>query len=268
MSLLNDLFAKPLEPEYRDVAERRKKSGQEPSFNVWRLTPALMIGTVAIGLLLAMALLQVQDTQSVVSAERENLIERIREEDANAERLDAQVVALEAEVDELQARRLENSAIGQDLRSTLESQQGVAGTIPVEGPGVRVVVDNADETEGVDPALAKVLDLDLQQVVNGLWAAGAEAVSINGQRLTSLTAIRQADNVIKVNFRPLSPPYTVTAVGDPRTLASRFSEGPGGQWMRAASTSPGLKYSVTSEDSVTIPGRSAPLLYAHPQEVP
>lgn len=267
MSLLNDLFANSLEPEYLEVSERRKASGQETAFNAWRLTPALISGMLAIGLLLAMAWVQVRDTESVVSAEREDLIERIKVEDANAERLDAQVAELEAEVDELRARRLEDSAVGQDLRDRVESSQGVAGTVPVEGPGVEVVIDDAEESEDIDPALSKVLDLDLQQVVNGLWAAGAEAVSINGQRLTSLSAIRQADNVIKVNFRPLSPPYTVTAVGDPRTLASRFSEGPGGQWMRAAATSPGLEYSVTTRDSVTVPGHSAPLLYAQPQEV-
>ena len=54
--------------------------------------------------------------------------------------------------------------------------------------------------------------------MNGLWTAGAEAISINGQRLTVLTAIRNGGPVINVNSRPLAPPYTVQAIGDPRTL--------------------------------------------------
>ena len=64
-------------------------------------------------------------------------------------------------------------------------------------------------------------------MVNGLWAAGAEAVAVNGQRLTALSAIRSAGDAILVDYRPLTRPYVVVAIGDPRTLQSRFVAGAG-----------------------------------------
>ena len=63
------------------------------------------------------------------------------------------------------------------------------------------------------PDLARVLDTDIQLVVNGLFASGAEAVAVNGQRITVLSPIRSAGEAVLVGFRPLTPPYTVTAVG-------------------------------------------------------
>ena len=64
----------------------------------------------------------------------------------------------------------------------------------------------------------RVYDRDLQDVVNALWLAGAEAMSINGQRLTAATAIRSAGEAILVNSRPLSPPSLVHAIGNPAPL--------------------------------------------------
>ena len=84
------------------------------------------------------------------------------------------------------------------------------------GPGVLVVVD--DSPSAAADARDRVLDLDLQVLANGLWEAGAEAVAINGHRLSSLTAIRSAGDAITVDYRSLTRPYRVEAIGDPRTL--------------------------------------------------
>src|SRR5690606_14290788 len=58
---------------------------------------------------------------------------------------------------------------------------------------------------------------------NGLWAAGAEAIAINGHRLTTLTAIRSAGPAILVDLAPLVAPYRIEAVGDVRTLQTEFA---------------------------------------------
>ena len=78
----------------------------------------------------------------------------------------------------------------------------IAGTSRVEGPGLRLTIDDApnDQVSGPGGSDGRILDIDLQQVVNGLWSAGAEAVSVNGERLTALTAIRGADKSITVNL--------------------------------------------------------------------
>ena len=107
----------------------------------------------------------------------------------------------------------------------------LSGATAVQGPGVKLVVDDAkDSRSGRRRARARavgfsdtgrVRDRDMQRVVNGLWESGAEAIAINGQRLTALSAIRAAGDAILVDNRPLVPPYTVLAVGDGKRLEHR-----------------------------------------------
>lgn len=269
MSLLNDLFAKPLDPGYEDAAARRRAAGEPSSRDgKLRFSPALVFGMLALGLLLTMAALQVRDTASVVSSERQGLIERIRSEDEHVSELQQTVASLESEINGLEDALLQNSTGGQLLREEVQQMQASTGGIAVTGPGVVVTVDDAEGQQNLDdPQLARVLDIDLQQVVNGLWAAGAEAISIDGQRITLLTAIRRVDNVIKINYRPTDPPFEVMAIGDSRSLPSRFGEGSGGQWLRHFQSSNGIQFDVRSEESLTIPAGNTPLDFAQPGEV-
>jgi uncharacterized protein YlxW (UPF0749 family) len=267
MSLLNNIFAQPLDPGYEQAAARREKNDDDGGGRS-QFSLALIIGMLALGLLLAVAILQAQGTASVVSAEREGLIERIRSQEAQVERLRDSMDSLQSEISDLEDAQLRQSAAGQQLRDRLQFLRSAAGTIPVSGPGVAVVLDDAEDLEAAaDPELARVLDVDLQLVVNGLWAAGAEAISINGERLTTLSAIRRANNVILVNQQPLKPPYAVWAIGDSRTLPSRFSEGIGGESLRVAA-SHGIRYAIRAEEALDLPAANPPLTYAQsPEEV-
>ncbi|WP_158564020.1 DUF881 domain-containing protein [Jiangella anatolica] len=265
MSLLNDLFAKPLDPGYEEAAARRRAAGERPtSRRTWR-SPALALGLVALGLLLTMAILQVRNTASVVSSERQGLIEQIHNEDDRVSRLQDDVSALEAEIGELESNLLQNSTAGQQMREEVETLQATTGAIAVTGPGVVVTVDNAAEQSAED-GTDRVLDLDLRQVVNGLWSVGAEAVAINGQRITSLTAIRSAQDVIQINYRPMSAPYEVSAIGDPRSLARDFGDSSGGTWLREVASRSGIYYDIDSEESLTLPAGNTPLTIAIPGE--
>jgi uncharacterized protein YlxW (UPF0749 family) len=263
MSLLNDIFAKPLEPGYEDAAARRRAAGEKPTpKGTWR-SPALALGLVALGLLLTMAVVQVRNTASVVSSERQGLIEQIHGEDARVSRLQGEVTALESEIGDLEDDLLQNSATGQQMREDVESLQALTGAIAVTGPGIVVTLENPEDQSVDDPdAVRQVLDLDLRQVVNGLWEAGAEAVSINGQRITALTAIRGAQGSIQINYRPMNAPYEVTAIGDERTLAGDFADGSGGQWLRIVAGTEDIDYRIDSSDSLTLPAGNVPLSYA------
>ena len=81
----------------------------------------------------------------------------------------------------------------------------------------------------------------MQRVVNGLWESGAEAVSINGQRLTALSAIRAAGDAILVDNKPLVPPYTVLAVGDGQRLSTRFQDSADGLYLHALQENYGIR---------------------------
>ena len=98
---------------------------------------------------------------------------------------------------------------------------------------------------------------DLQIVVNGLWASGAEAVSVNGQRLTSKAAIRFAGQAILVNYRPLTRPYVISAIGDPRSLAADFAASDGGSYLQSLKTNFGVRAGIAEVDRLTVPGESA-----------
>ncbi|MDX6362267.1 MAG: hypothetical protein QOC85_1270, partial [Streptomyces sp.] len=132
------------------------------------------------------------------------------------------------------------------------------------GPGVKLVVNDAKEASSGggdgDPRettdfsdTGRVRDRDMQRVVNGLWQSGAEAISINGQRLTALSAIRAAGDAILVDNRPLVPPYTVLAVGDGKRLSTKFQDSADGQYLHALHENFDIRTSISVEDDVRLP---------------
>jgi uncharacterized protein YlxW (UPF0749 family) len=113
-----------------------------------------------------------------------------------------------------------------------------------------------------------VLDRDVAMVVNGLWVAGAEAVSVNGQPLTSLSAIRTAGSAILVDYRPLTRPYVVSAIGGP-TLESQFATGSAGASLRTLHDAYGIRYGVEGVQDLTLPAASGlTLRYATTEGAP
>jgi uncharacterized protein YlxW (UPF0749 family) len=111
-----------------------------------------------------------------------------------------------------------------------------------------------------------VLDRDLQTVVNGLWAAGAEAVAVNGQRLTARSAIRYAGQAILVDFRPLVPPYVVQAVGEAGGLQTRFAAGAAGAYLQALRDNYGVQAAIVPSANLELPGAggsTTQFAYAH-----
>lgn len=138
----------------------------------------------------------------------------------------------------------------------------LSGAVAVHGPGVKLVVDDAKEaTEGGDgnpretsgfSDTGRVRDRDMQRVVNGLWESGAEAVSINGQRLTALSAIRAAGDAILVDNKPLVPPYTVLAVGDGERLSTRFQNSADGLYLHALQENYGIRTAISVEKDVQL----------------
>ncbi len=121
-----------------------------------------------------------------------------------------------------------------------------------------VVVDDA--AGGADTGTDRVLDLDLQMLANGLWQAGAEAVAINGHRLSTLTAIRGAGQAITVDYRSLTRPYRVEAIGDPRTLPARFAESSGGTWWQELAQNRGMQFETSGADALTLPADAGMVL--------
>jgi uncharacterized protein YlxW (UPF0749 family) len=219
------------------------------------------------GALFATAAVSTQRGNAAAKRARHQLVQQVQQQTATAD-------ALQREVDDLRATvtRARDSALavadrGGVLRNQIQQLEQADGASAVDGQGVRVVLDDSPGAAGNDSS-GVILDSDLQRAVNGLFQAGAEAVAINRQRLTTQTAIREAGGAILVDYRPLSPPYTIEAIGPP-TLGSAFLNGDTGQLFVTEHQLYGLRFNVVDNQRLTLP--AAPNLdvrYAKPLETP
>jgi uncharacterized protein YlxW (UPF0749 family) len=146
------------------------------------------------------------------------------------------------EVDDLRARRNELSQEIDDLSKSLRDNRVAkaqddaaalevpAGLAAMSGPGLTVTLDDApSETiagSDLDPNLLVVHQQDIQAVVNAMWAGGAEGMTIQGQRVISTTGIKCVGNTVVLHGIPYSPPYVISAVGDPASMLTAINESP------------------------------------------
>nr|WP_205861216.1 DUF881 domain-containing protein [Planosporangium flavigriseum] len=145
-----------------------------------------------------------------------------------------------------------------EQRARGEAQFGPAGFVAVHGPGVTVRLNDAPRrADGSRPSASPddlvVHQQDVQAVVNALWSGGSEAMSIMGVRVISTSAVRCVGNTLLLDGRVYSPPFVVTAIGDPRSLQRALDASDGVRAFRSAATDFGLGYEVKVEGDVTVP---------------
>jgi len=258
MSLLADLTRDTIDGGYRRAGAPRPAG---PAFRFGSSIVLLGVFVLA-GLVLGIAAGQTRGNASAVSAARTELIERVEARTRDADLLETRVIGLRSALDASRSAALTATAAGSAASGELERLALLAGITPVRGPGIRILVDDAPNSfvRG-DGSAGRIRDGDLQRLLNGLWLAGAEAVSINGQRLTTLTAVRSAGDAILVAYRPLSPPYTILAVGKANDLEVDFVDGPGGRWFHTL-TGFGIRFDVTQEQNLSLPGAAGSTLRA------
>ena len=248
MDLLNQILRHPVDPDYARVAETSRAAAPRPGAPAGGLRGRWAAGVVLVlaGALFAVAALQTDRAAPVAASERTELVTRIQDAEAQQDALRLQVEDLDRQIQQLRSSALGADGTSRALEAQIDSLGPPVGQTPVSGPGVVVVVDDAPASS--DDARDQVLDLDLQVLANGLWASGAEAVAINGHRLSALTAIRGAGDAITVDYRSLTPPYRVEAIGDPRTLQARLAESAAGAWWNDLALNRDMTYQ-TSEAS-------------------
>jgi uncharacterized protein YlxW (UPF0749 family) len=172
---------------------------------------------------------------------RLELVDLIRDQDGRVRRLRNEVRSLEAEF-----AAGTGTAEVRRLRRRVEAAWARAGGGPVEGPGVVVILDDSSARRSPtgDPGDLIVHERDIQAVVNALWAGGAEAVAVNGERLTATSAVRCAGNTLLLHGALHSPPYRIAAIGDPSRLASTLPGQPGMGRLMAAAREVGLRLDI------------------------
>jgi uncharacterized protein YlxW (UPF0749 family) len=173
---------------------------------------------------------------------------------------------LQAQIDTATQDRAKTDARLNAPRTEAERLKGPVGLVPVVGPAVTVRMDDAPHSEeGALPAGAGVDDVvvhqqDVQAVVNALWAGGAEAMTIMGERVISTSAVRCVGNTLLLHGRTFSPPFAITAIGDVNRMQQALILSPGVALFQEAAQKFGLGYLVTVEtDEITLPAYQGPL---------
>ncbi|MDF2563920.1 MAG: hypothetical protein K0Q53_315 [Massilibacillus sp.] len=215
---------------------------------------AIALVCIVLGFMLAVQFRTTQDIKSTVPFQRiEDISQRLAQTEKERDSLMEEVQSL---------RKSSNKEV---LSKEIENVKMGAGVTPLKGPGIVVTIDDSKRQSktGENPNLYLIHDDDILKVINELWAASAEAVSINEQRLIASSEIRCAGPTLSVNNTRYSPPYEITAIGDPKNLENALK-------MRGGVVETlqfwGIQVSIKKLDEVNVPGYKGTFRfeYAHP----
>ncbi|MGC5533074.1 DUF881 domain-containing protein [Streptomyces sp. SR-10] len=200
------------------------------------------------------------------------LSDLIRERSEKNGELNDSVAGARADIDAL-AQRDDGSTKAEDAR--LKALEKAAGTTKITGDSVSVTLDDAPPDATANPGYPEpqpndlvIHQQDLQAVVNALWQGGARGIQVMDQRLISTSAVRCVGNTLILQGRVYSPPYKVTAVGDPGELKQALNDATAIQNYLLYVKAYGLGWKVDENEAVTLPGYSGTvdLHYAQPVE--
>ena len=257
---VTELFRNPLDPGYAQAAARRKERGEPSKPSRLGGFSARSIALAAAGFLLAIAYHQTIAAHPQANQIRNNLVNDVKARQAETDEMQKRADDLRDQV----TRQREAALAGTDT-GALRALESRAGVVKVRGGGVQIrLIDAPDQVDPVTGKatrnLGKVQDRDLQLVCNQLWHDGAEAIAINGERLTATSTIRTAGQTILVDFRPITSPYQVDAIG-PGDLDKRFSGSSTGQLFRDLVADYRMQVSVKAQGNLTLPAAADPQLH-------
>jgi uncharacterized protein YlxW (UPF0749 family) len=233
----------------------------------WQMT--LGVALLGLGFLVAAQLASEGPRVRYTTQERSPLVETATDLQADQESLKAAILDLRTRIQAAERAGQGSAALVKDLNDLLQSARIAAGLIPLTGSGIVLQIE--DSQEPADPE-GNMQDLlvgarDLRTIVEEMWQAGAEAVAVNGERMTPTTAVIDIGPSILVNSAYLAGPYQVTAIG-PDDLYARLTASPGFvDFIRARAEAWGLRVSIAEPESVDIPAfaGTVTLRYARPQ---
>ncbi|HJQ00499.1 MAG TPA: DUF881 domain-containing protein [Jatrophihabitans sp.] len=258
-AVLNDLLNNTLDPGYRAAAGRARRRR-------WWDGPLVWLCCLAAGLLLVVAYQQNHRSAPAREAANRELIARINSAQRTGDQLTAQAKQLAAQVAALRDAQLSGSS------AQLRQLELAAGTVAVSGPGMQIEVGEpglsstaANGRPGSTPQsqVAVIQDRDLRAVVNELWSAGAEAIAVNGLRVSPLSVIRVAGEAILLDLQPLNPPYTVSAIGDRDGLQLAFAQSAIARRLKTLVAVDGISFRFGGKSDLKLPSVTVdPLRYA------
>lgn len=264
--LLDQVMAASLEPDYQVVAQRRaERPGGEASDGEgpdggprrsWSRRLATAAVLAAFVVLIVAAGLENREDEPADALVHDTLVSTANERRDDLEQLRGDLTRARADNAEL---ALQSRAAEQERATAVERLRRVgaaSGFQAVSGPGLRMVLTDAPDSRGGE----LIRSDDLALLADGLWEAGAEAVSVNGERLTTRSAITTTNVSININRRPLTAPYTLSVIGDQRVLEAELAESQGGgSWLLLAQEF-GFGFETQAVDELVLPAAPELLL--------
>lgn len=252
-ALLSSLLGDTLDPGYAQAAARRRgQSGPPPSRRVAATWWYLALGVLAVGLVIGIAARATARSAPGADRARAALLGDVQDVQQRVDALSTQASVLAARV---RSAQVGLGATGE--LATVSELQWAGAMTPVRGPGLQVVIDSAHGASGS----GVILDTDIQLLVNGLWASGAEAVTVGGVRLRTTSTIRQAGGAILVDNTPVFWPITVAAIGDPSTMHVAFVSTEGFARFSAFASLYHIRFDVTAQAALSMPAAAGPDLH-------
>jgi uncharacterized protein YlxW (UPF0749 family) len=236
----------------------------------WQVT--LGAALLALGFLVAAQLASQSPRVRYTTQERTPLLETAGELQAQQDELKARILQLRDQIEGVEGQGAGSADLVRQLNADLERARIAADLIALTGSGIVLRLEDSQQPVPPDGSQADYLvgSRDIRTVVEELWLAGAEAIAVNGERVTPTTAIIDIGATLLVNSAYLAPPYQVTALG-PTDLYGRLSASPGFvDFVRARAGGYGIRISFAEPASVDIPAfvGTVTLRYSRPLPSP
>jgi uncharacterized protein YlxW (UPF0749 family) len=217
----------------------------------WQVT--LSIALLALGFLIAAQLSAQGPLVRYTTQERAPLVETVNALQAQQNSIKDQIRGLRSQIGSLEAQLPSSAAQEKSLNAALEAARIEGGLVQLAGPGLAFRLEDADGAALSGNTDGLVTARDVRIIVQELWLAGAEAVSVNGERIVTTTAILDIGNSILVNSAYLAPPYIVNAIG-PSDLYERVTTSASFlEFVQGRIAPSGVRLSFAELESVTVP---------------
>lgn len=244
-------------------------AGRLRSIPSWQIT--LGVALLALGFLIAAQLRTEAPRVRYASQERVPLVETARDLQSDQDALKERLLALRAQIQSVESQGEGSAALVRDLDGRLRQARLAAGLTALVGPGLVLQLGDSSNAAppGVNPTDYLVTARDIRTVVEELWLAGAEAIAVNGERLTSTSAIIDIGGSILVNAAYLAPPYQVSAIGSPDLFDQVNASAGFRDFVRMRVEAFGLQVGFAELKDVTIPAYAGTinLRFARPSGV-
>ncbi|MCL5774113.1 MAG: DUF881 domain-containing protein [Firmicutes bacterium] len=229
----------------------------------WQIS--ILITSLLLGVIIAVQFRTQSNMNFPFSRQRQEVGQIVQQLEQERNKLQAEVEESRKRLDGFEKKASLVSTAIKSMKKDMETAKMSAGLLPVEGQGLTITLvdSNKRPRQSEDPWFFIVHDVDLQLIVNELWASGAEAISINEQRLITSSSIRCAGPTILVNSVRLAPPYLVKVIGPAPTMEAALKMPGGLMDTLAPSILNGVQIKIKRAEKISLPAYSGSMIFKY-----